>query len=74
MIAEKIPEIENLNSADKLQLVGELWNQLAAEPDTIDVSETIVAELDRRMEEYSQDPSRATSWEAAKARILNSRS
>ena len=74
MIVEKIPEIENLNSADKLQLVGELWNQLAEEPDTIEVSDSIVAELDRRMEVYSQDPSKVTSWEAAKARILNSKS
>jgi putative addiction module component (TIGR02574 family) len=74
MIVEKIPEIENLNSADKLQLVGELWNQLAEEPDTIEVSDSIVAELDRRMEEYSQDPSRVTSWEEAKARILKSKS
>jgi len=73
MIVEKIPEIGKLDPADKLQLVGELWNQLAEQSDTLEVDETIVAELDRRMEEYSKDPSQVTSWEEAKMRILRSK-
>ena len=33
MIAEKIPELKNLSPEDKLILVGELWDELAAHPD-----------------------------------------
>jgi putative addiction module component (TIGR02574 family) len=73
MIVEKIPEIGKLDPADKLQLVGELWNQLAEQSDTLEVDESIVAELDRRMEDYSNDPSKVTSWEEAKMRILRSK-
>jgi len=73
MIVEKIPEIGKLDPADKLQLVGELWNQLAEQSDTLEVDESIVAELDRRMEGYSNDPSKVTSWEEAKMRILRSK-
>ena len=73
MIVEKIPEIGKLDPADKLQLVGELWNQLAEQSDTLEVDESIVAELDRRMEDYSNDPSKVTSWEEAKIRILRSK-
>ena len=73
MIVEKIPEIGKLDPADKLQLVGELWNQLAEQSDKLEVDESIVAELDRRMEDYSNDPSKVTSWEEAKMRILRSK-
>ena len=73
MIVEKIPEIGELDPADKLQLVGELWNQLAEQSDKLEVDESIVAELDRRMEGYSNDPSKVTSWEEAKMRILRSK-
>jgi len=73
MIVEKIPEIGKLDPADKLQLVGELWNQLAEQSDTLEVDESIVAELDRRMEDYSNDPSKVTSREEAKMRILRSK-
>ena len=33
MIAEKIPELKSLSAEEKLILVGELWNELAAQPD-----------------------------------------
>jgi hypothetical protein len=33
MIAEKIPELKNLSAEEKLILVGELWNELGAQPD-----------------------------------------
>jgi hypothetical protein len=33
MIAEKIPELKSLLAEEKLILVGELWNELAAQPD-----------------------------------------
>jgi hypothetical protein len=33
MIAEKIPELKTLSAEEKLILVGELWDELAASPD-----------------------------------------
>jgi len=37
MILEKIPVIGKLSAADKLQLVKELWNDLAAHPANVPV-------------------------------------
>jgi putative addiction module component (TIGR02574 family) len=70
MILETIPEVNRLTPAQKLLLVSELWDDLAAHPSEIPVSRERIAELDRRMEAYRRDPSQVTSWEAIQQRIL----
>ena len=34
MVAKKIPQLESFSSEEKLILVGELWDQLAAHPES----------------------------------------
>lgn len=70
MILEKIPAVNSLSATEKLLLVSELWDDLAAHPTEVPVSREQIAELDRRMEEYRRDPSKVTSWEAIQQRIL----
>ena len=66
MILEQHPELSRLSPADKLMLVNELWDDLAANPDQIPV----IAELDRRMEDYRKDPTAVTTWDEIQIRIL----
>ena len=70
MILETIPDVNRLTPAQKLLLVSELWDDLAAHPTEIPVSREKIAELDRRMEAYRRDPSQVTTWEAIQQRIL----
>jgi putative addiction module component (TIGR02574 family) len=70
MILESIPEVKRLTSAEKLLLVSELWDDLAAHPSEVPVSREIIDELNRRMEDYRRDPSQVTTWEAIQKRIL----
>ena len=56
MIKEKIPELQKLSTADKFALAVELWDELSSNPDEIPVTEEELNELDRRFEEYRQDP------------------
>ena len=70
MILETLPDVNRLTPAQKLLLVSELWNDLAAHPTNVPVSQEQIAELDRRMEAYSRDPSQVTTWEAIQQRIL----
>ena len=72
MILEQHPELRQLSPADKLALVSELWDDLAAHPEDVPVAPELIAELDRRMEVYRNDPTQATTWEAVKARLLGS--
>lgn len=67
MILETLPE---LSVAQKLQLMSELNDDLTAQLEQIPVSPEIVAELDRRMQEYELDPSQVTTWEDIQRRLL----
>jgi len=75
MIAETIPALAALDTDQKLLLVAELWDSLTSGDEHLDipVSEALLAELDARLEEFRRDPSRATTWEEAEARIRASR-
>ena len=70
MIIERMPEVQKLTSSEKLLLVSELWDDLAAHPPEVPVSREQIAELDRRMDEYRRDPSQVTTWENIRGRIL----
>jgi len=69
MIIEKIPEVQSLSPSEKLLLVTELWDDLAAHPTEVPVSREQIDELDRRMQAYRKDPSQVTTWEAIKTAI-----
>jgi putative addiction module component (TIGR02574 family) len=73
MIKETIPELQKLSTADKFALAVELWDELSSNPDEIPVTEEQLNELDKRFEEYRQDPAKVVTWEEAKARILSGR-
>jgi putative addiction module component (TIGR02574 family) len=70
MILESLPQVSNLSFQQKLLLVTELWDELAANPQQLPVSQEVIAELDRRMESYRKDPSNVTTWEAIQHRLL----
>ncbi len=72
MILEQHPELKQLSSSEKLMLVSELWDDLAAHPADVPVAPEQIAELDRRMEAYRNDPTQVTTWEAIKVRIHGS--
>jgi len=73
MIAERIPALKNLSTEEKLILVGELWDELAAQPDAFPRREDHVKLLQQRLDHYREHPEDAAAWEDVKARILASR-
>ncbi len=70
MMLEQHPELRHLSPSEKLALVSELWGDLAAHPEATPVAPEQIAEFDRRMEAYRQDPTQVATWEAVKARVL----
>ncbi len=73
MIAEKIPALKSLSPEEKLILVGELWEELAEQPDTLPPREDHIKILKERLEQYRRNPGDLLAWEEVKARILGSR-
>ena len=73
MIAERIPELKSLSQEEKLILVGELWDELAAQPDAFPPREEHIRLLKERLEHYRKHPQDVVAWEQVKERILGSR-
>ena len=66
------PEFEalfKLPVAERLQLVEDLWDSIAAEREHEPIPEPILAELRARKARYDADPSSGLSWDEVKQRL-----
>ena len=62
-------ELMELTPAERIELVQDLWDSIAAE-DLPPLTPEQKEELDRRYAEHLRDPSSASKWEDVKARLL----
>lgn len=59
----------DLSPAEKLQLVEDLWDDLAADPSHVPVHDWQREELDRRRARLESNPESGLSWEEVQARV-----
>lgn len=64
-----IASVFQLNPDEKLQLVLELWDDLAATPENVPVHEWQIAEVERRQQKLVSDPDSAISWDEFDRRL-----
>lgn len=64
-------ELFKLTAAERLELVEELWDSIAAEQESEPIPLTAVQreELERRRREFDEHPERARPWEEVRERI-----
>jgi putative addiction module component (TIGR02574 family) len=58
--------IFDLSPAEKLQLVEDLWDDIASAPETVPLHDWQKQELARRKANLQRDPASATDWESVK--------
>jgi putative addiction module component (TIGR02574 family) len=63
------PSIFDLSPAEKLQLVEDLWHDLAATPAAVPVHEWQKQELARRRANLLKSPASGLAWEEVKRRV-----
>jgi putative addiction module component (TIGR02574 family) len=61
--------IFNLSPPEKLQLVEDLWDDLAASPTDVPIHDWQIEELARRKANLLSKPASGLSWQDVKARI-----
>ncbi len=59
----------DLSPAEKLQLVEDLWDDLAASPDAVPVHDWQKEELARRKANLMNNPAAGLSWDEVKQRV-----
>lgn len=61
--------IFDLSPAEKLQLVEDLWDDLATTPESVPVHDWQKEELDRRKANLTKNPASGLTWEEVKRRV-----
>ena len=56
-------EILKLSVSERIQLVEDIWDSIAAQPESLPLSETQKAELERRVADYRANPRQGRTWE-----------
>jgi putative addiction module component (TIGR02574 family) len=64
-----IQSILDLSPSEKLQLVEDLWDDLAAAPETVPVHDWQKQELARRKANLLKNPASGSPWEEVKRRV-----
>ena len=64
-----LPEILHLTTAERIQLVEDIWDSISTTTEEIDLTEAQEKELDSRLDRFQQNPNSGSTWEEVKQRI-----
>jgi putative addiction module component (TIGR02574 family) len=67
--ARDIPEINKLNTPEKILLVKDIWDSIASNEAVMPVPQSHIEELDRRLKRYESAPGNLLSLEELQAKI-----
>src|SRR5262249_20222117 len=68
-MAPQAPSVFELSRAEKLRLVEDLWDALAASPDDVPVHEWQKEDLARRKANLQKNPASGLGWDEIKRRV-----
>ena len=63
-------EFSALSPAERILLVEEIWDRIAAEPAAVPISPAQRAELDRRLDALESNPDAGRPWTEVRAELL----
>ena len=69
MRVSDIPEIDRLSTPEKILLVEDLWDSIAADEASVPVPQSHIEELDRRIRSYRSHPGSLLSLAELRGRI-----
>ena len=69
MRVSDVPEIDRLTAPEKLLLIEDLWDSIAADEADVPIPESHLQELDRRLARYRAEPGRLLTLEELQARV-----
>ena len=64
-----LSEILELPVSERIQLVGDIWDSIAAVPESVSVTDLQMAEIEHRLEDYRANPEDVVPWEEVRERF-----
>ena len=68
-----VAEILEMSVAERLRIVEDIWDSIAADSKDLKISDELRLELDRRLEAYKNDPNAGVTWEELDNRLASLR-
>jgi len=65
-----LKQINALSLSEKILLVEEIWDSIAKENESFEMTQSQKDELDRRLKSYENNPLQGRSWEEIKSEFL----
>ena len=69
MASPTIADLLQLSLEERIQLVEDLWDSIAAAPEAVSLTEAQKRELDRRLEDYYRHPDAGSPWSVVRERM-----
>ena len=66
-------QINRLSIAERILLVEEIWDSIARENESFELTQSQRDELDRRLASFKDNPSQGRTWEEIKAEFMTVR-
>ena len=73
MSSPNIEEIVKLSVAERIELVEDIWDSIAATPDLLPLTDAQRQELDRRLADYRDHPNDVRSWQQVRSSLTKKR-
>jgi putative addiction module component (TIGR02574 family) len=62
-------DILDLSISERIQLVEDIWDSIAKVPEALHLTEEQKMELDKRLDDYHNDPGKGEPWDIVRQRI-----
>jgi len=69
MSKPSIADIVQLDVSERIELVQDIWDSVAAVPEAVPLTDAQRQELERRLAEYRRNPESGSPWYEVKGRI-----
>lgn len=73
MSKDLIEQATKLSVSDRVRLVEEIWDTIAEENETFELTDAKKRELDKRVEWVRNNPGQGRTWDEIKAEFFQSR-
>lgn len=71
-MSTQLSDILEMSVAERIQLVEDIWDSIAAVPEAIPLTEEQRQELERRLEAYTRNPDEGIPWDELKRKVHKS--